>query len=93
MNELTGVLERSKFDRWTDDGRGLAYVAGLLAIAEMHDDVADPPAVTDDPTDDFLVALTESTTAEYLTSVDRHLLSADTDVVVLTPAQLLDRIR
>jgi putative PIN family toxin of toxin-antitoxin system len=93
VDELTGVLERAKFDRWTGDGRGPAYVAGLVAIAEMHDDAPAPPSVTDDPNDDFLIALATSSTADYVTSVDRHLLAAQTDVVVLTPAQLLERIR
>lgn len=93
VDELTGVLERAKFDRWTGDGRGLAYVAGLVAIAEMHDDVPAPPPVTVDPDDDFLVALATFSKADYVTSVDRHVLAAETDVVVVTPAQLLERIR
>lgn len=92
VGELTGVLERAKFDRWTGDGRGLAYVAGLVAVAEMHDDVRDPPSVTEDPDDYFLFALAKSAGADFVTSVDRHLLAASTNIAVLTPAQLPEHI-
>ncbi len=90
--ELDGVLARPKFDRWAALGRGAAYVAGLAAIAEMHEDPAHAPPVTADPKDDFLVALALSTDADLLTSLDRHLLDAVTDLLVVTPTQLLDRL-
>lgn len=90
--ELDGVLARPKFDRWAAHGRGAAYVAGLAAVAEMHQDPDHAPAVTADPKDDFLVALAFSARADLLTSVDRHLLDAPTDLLVVTPTQLLDRL-
>ncbi len=92
LAELTGVLERPRFERHAGDGRGRAYVAGLRAIAEMHDDVPDPPRSTRDPDDDYLVALALAQHVDFLVSYDFDLLEAVTDLQVVTPAQLLGRL-
>ena len=93
ITELEGVLARPKFHRWSQDDRASAYAAGLAAIAEMHTDPERPPTVTADPKDDYLVALAVASAADLLTSGDRHLLDAQLDIDVLTPAQLLERHR
>jgi uncharacterized protein len=93
LNELAEVLERPKFARWADEGRGAAYAAAFHGRSEIR---ADPPATpaTRDPGDDYLVALARAANADVIVSVDRDLLEADlADVVVVRPADLLHRLR
>ena len=89
--ELEGVLARSKFHRWSQNGRAPAYAAGLAAFAEMHADNRASSGVTADPKDDYLVALALAADADLLTSGDRHLLDVQLNIEVLAPAQLLER--
>jgi predicted nucleic acid-binding protein len=51
----------------------------------------EPPEVSPDPDDDYLIALARVAGADYLISGDRHLLDlTDPDPPVLTPRQFLD---
>ena len=54
LNELTGVLLRTKFRRYASPAEVHQLVAELSAIAIMADDPPDPPSVTRDPGDDYL---------------------------------------
>lgn len=92
LAELAEVLERPKFARWADEGRGAAYAAAFSGRSEIH---ADPPAApaTRDPGDDYLIALARAANADVVASVDRDLLEASVDdVVVLRPAEFLARL-
>jgi uncharacterized protein len=92
LEELSEVLRRPKFDRWSGDGRGEAYAAAFAARAELH---SDPPAraATRDPDDDYLVALARSSRADMIVSVDLDLLDAHlSDVAVVSPAEFLARL-
>jgi predicted nucleic acid-binding protein len=61
-------------------------------LGEWHSDIVDPPAVTRDTKDDYLVALALAAGAETITSGDDDLHAAnDLGVEVLTPRQLLSR--
>lgn len=92
IEELTGVLARAKFARWSAAGRGEAYAAAFAARAESHDDQL-AVAVTRDPDDDYLIALARSSRADVIVSVDRDLLDANlSDVVVVDPGEFMRRL-
>lgn len=70
--ELRTVLARDRFSRI--EGNEIETLFAALAEHGLeYDDVPDPPAVTADPKDDYLVALTKSAGADALVSGDRHL--------------------
>jgi putative PIN family toxin of toxin-antitoxin system len=93
LAELARVLGRTKFERATSDGRGAAFVA---LVAERGLRVEDPeltPGATEDPDDDYLVALAHAHHAEAIVSGDRHLLAVASDELsVWTPRMLVDHL-
>ena len=85
FGELRVVLARDRFRSVSSD-----EIDNLFAALEEHglgfDDIPDPPAVTVDPTDDYLVALTQSAGAAALVSGDARLVDLPPHVSrVLTP--------
>ena len=56
LNELTTVLDRPKFDRWTGNERAALWIASLSAGGDHRDDPNTPPAGIRDPKDEHLVA-------------------------------------
>lgn len=88
--ELTAVLRRPKFRRYLDINTVMAFVVALETQAEFVSDPENPPAVSVDPADDYLVALVRITGADALVSGDPDLLTLTVDdVVVLSPRQLI----
>jgi len=93
LNELTCVLLRTKFRRYASPAEVHQLVAELSAIAIMADDPPDPPSVTRDPGDDYLVALAVGAGADALVSGDRDLTDlTGAGVTVLTPRGLIDHL-
>lgn len=93
MAELARVLGRDKFERAASDGRAEAFVALIAERGVRVEDPAPIPGATDDPDDDYLVALAQAQSAEAIVSGDRHLLSiASDDLAVWTPRALVDRL-
>ncbi|MGH7882200.1 MAG: putative toxin-antitoxin system toxin component, PIN family [Candidatus Dormibacteraceae bacterium] len=88
LNELTIVLSREKFRRWFNAKNERAFVTELSHRAWLYPDVENPPEVTRDCDDDYLVALALAHDA-ILVSVDKDLLEADLDPPALTPRELL----
>lgn len=87
LDELTDVLGRSKFERWSSQGRASAYIAALRARSEHRSDVPSAQRIdVRDPDDHYLVAFSREATTDYLVSVDRDLLDAELDVPVVDPA-------
>jgi putative PIN family toxin of toxin-antitoxin system len=87
LDELTDVLGRPKFDRWSSEGRAPAYIAALRARSEHRSDVPSAqPVEVRDPDDHYLVAPAREAQADYLVSVDRDLLDAELDVPIVDPA-------
>jgi putative PIN family toxin of toxin-antitoxin system len=91
IEELCGVLHRSKLRRWISLQLADEFIDGLAQDATM---VGDPPAlsgVSRDPGDDYLIALARATGVDYLVSGDRDLLDLeDPDPPVLSPRQFAD---
>ncbi len=93
VDEVVDVLGRPKLAKYVKPGAGAAFEDQMRRLGEWHADIADPPAVTRDPKDDYLVALALGTGAEAITSGDDDLQTAeDLGVVVLTPRELLTRL-
>jgi uncharacterized protein len=93
LDELTGVLLRTKFRRYASPGEVHQLVAELSAVAIMADDPSDPPSVTRDPGDDYLVALAVAAGADALVSGDRDLTDLTSPgVTVLTPRALIEQL-
>ena len=93
LGELEEVLLRPKFRASVteDDVRG--YVDALAAEAVVLPDPADPPAVTEDPDDDYIVALAVAAGADAIVSGDAYLLHrADAPVPVLSPRAFVERL-
>ena len=93
-DELEDVLLRPKVQRALASGDEVrAYVEALAAGGVAFDDPAEPPTVTSDPGDDYLVLLAVAVGADAIVSGDRHLTElADAPVPVVTPRALLERL-
>jgi len=91
--ELTAVLARRKFARQAAEGRAEAYIAALAGDALRRDDPPDPPALSPDRGDDYLIALARAARADVIVSGDAHLTElADAFPPVLTPRQFAERL-
>lgn len=87
FDELTDVLGRAKFERWSSQGRARAYIAAFRARSELREDVPSARRIeVRDPDDHYLVALSREAGVDYLVSVDHDLLDAELDVPVVDPA-------
>lgn len=93
VDEVVDVLGRPKLSKYVKPGAGAAFEAQMLRLGEWHADIGDPPTVTRDPKDDYLVALALAARAEAITTGDDDLHAAkDLGVNILTPRQLLTRL-
>ena len=93
VDEVVDVLGRSKLSKYVKPGAGTAFEEQMHRLGEWHADVLDPPAVTRDPKDDYLVALALAAGVEAITTGDDDLHAAtDLGVAVLTPRELLTRL-
>lgn len=93
IDELRDVLTRDKFRRWLTRQDAQRFVDRLDTEADNRPDPTEIPAVTDDPKDDYLVALYPDNDADLLVSGDNDLLDLTAaDVTVITPAELLDQV-
>jgi uncharacterized protein len=57
LGELIGVLLRARFRPYASVDEVRRFVDELAAIATMAEDPPEPPRITRDPGDDYLVAL------------------------------------
>ena len=93
VDEVVDVLGRPKLTKYVKPGAGAAFEDQMRRLGEWHADIAEPPAVTRDPKDDYLVALALGASAEAITSGDDDLhAAANLGVAVLTPRELLTRL-
>lgn len=91
--ELEEVLVRSKFRRYLTVEQAQRYVALASRVGEHYPDPVVPPGLTPDPDDDYLVALAQAASADYLISGDPHLTSlTGLPVPVLSPRIFLDHL-
>jgi putative PIN family toxin of toxin-antitoxin system len=90
--ELSDVLARPKFSAQAAEGRAEAYIAALAGDAIHIDDPPDPPAVSPDPGDDYLIALARAAHAHAIVSGDSHLIGlVDSTPPALTPRRFAEQ--
>lgn len=93
LDELEEVLLRPKFRETVDESDARSYVEAIRGEAVLVDDPDQPPAVTPDPDDDYLIALGAAADADVLVSGDTHLTElAAPAVTVLNPRQFLEEL-
>lgn len=93
IDELDDVLGRDKFRRWLTVEEARQFIDRLETESDGWPDPVDVPAVTQDPKDDYLVALFRDSDADLLVSGDSDLLAVSADnLPVVTPSGLLDRL-
>jgi putative PIN family toxin of toxin-antitoxin system len=93
LRELGRVLTRDKFRRYVSLDEAEHYVRMILRGATLVEDPPDPPPLTPDPGDDYLLALASAAGARFLVSGDPHLTELTEPVPpVLTPRAFLDRL-
>jgi len=91
LAELADVLARPKFGRFISAAVVTEYMDGLATDATIITDPHDPPELSPDPDDDYLIALARAAGADYIVSGDHHLLDlTDPHPPVLNPRQFLD---
>ncbi|MGH8886427.1 MAG: putative toxin-antitoxin system toxin component, PIN family [Egibacteraceae bacterium] len=94
LEELTDVLLRERFHRYFDATQVYEFIAQLITVAVLVEDPIARPKVTQDPDDDYLVALAAAAQSDALVSGDHHLtdLKRADDVRVVTPREFLDEL-
>jgi putative PIN family toxin of toxin-antitoxin system len=91
LEELADVLARPKFRRYISAALVTEFIDGLSQNAVFVKDPPEPPGISPDPDDDYLIALAQAAGADYIVSGDRDLLDlVDPHPPVLTPRQFLD---
>lgn len=89
LGELSDVLMRPRFRRYATEEEAEDFLFGLREKGIFFEDAEAERLVPDDPKDDYLVALTRISSADFLVSGDPHLAEAKhtLPVTVLTPRQ------
>lgn len=93
IDEVQDVLTRPRLRKHVDANNAAKAVSELRRLGEWHADPVDPPQVSRDPKDDYLVALALAAKADALVSGDQDLHALDDPgVEILTPRELLNRL-
>lgn len=94
LDELEDVLLRPQFGAYATPEQVRAYVDGLAVEGVAFDDPGNPPRLTRDPDDDYLLALAVAASADFLVSGDKDITSVQAPpCTVLAPRAFLDRLR
>jgi putative PIN family toxin of toxin-antitoxin system len=89
LEELERALAYPKIAQRIRPGESAALLDWLRREAELVEDPEEPPGTrSEDPGDDYLLALAESEAAA-LVSGDGHLLALSAELPVLTPREFL----
>lgn len=88
--ELQDVLVRPKFRRYATVEEVQAHVRRVRKLGLIYGEGDEFEAVSPDPKDDYLVALSHAADADHLVSGDPHLTGLTGEVAVVTPRAFLD---
>jgi uncharacterized protein len=93
--ELASRLDRPKFDRYREPAAWNSFLAALVELALWHEDADTADGISRDADDDKFLALAVAGQADAIISGDGDLLELVTHegIPILTPAQLLQRLR
>lgn len=87
------MLARPKFAVKGAEGRADAYIAAFADDAIQVNDPPNPPAVSPDSDDDYLIALARAARADVIVSGDSHLTQLlEPHPLVLSPRQFVDQL-
>jgi putative PIN family toxin of toxin-antitoxin system len=90
IDELERTLHSPKISKRIPKGDAAEFVALVEGLADVARDPADPPSTrSEDPDDDYLIALAAAERAR-LVSGDSHLLVLEDAIPVLSPRAALD---
>jgi uncharacterized protein len=93
LDELIEVLLRPEFRPFVEEAEVQGYVDALRGEAVLVADLADPPSITPDPDDAYLIALAEAAGAYAIVSGDSHLVDlVDPPVTILRPREFADQL-
>ncbi|MGH2753111.1 MAG: putative toxin-antitoxin system toxin component, PIN family [Actinomycetota bacterium] len=93
LDEFETVIRRNKFRRYFPLETVVAMIEDLRRHGELIDDPPEGPALTADPSDDYLPALAQAASADALVSGDAHLISKhDLEPRVVTPREFLETL-
>jgi uncharacterized protein len=93
FDEWRRVLHRPKLRRYVSPDQATIYLSELAHSAEHHDDPTNPPSMSRDPDDNYLIALARTAQADALVSGDKDVTQLVlNDIPVQTPRQLLDEL-
>jgi putative PIN family toxin of toxin-antitoxin system len=93
LDELTRVLRREKFAAYSSGGRADAFVAVIADCGVVVDEPEPEPGATDDPDDDYLVALARAYNVDAIVAGDRHLLAIGSEqLAVWSPRVAVEQI-
>lgn len=93
LAELAAVLQRDKFRRYIELDEVTEYVEGVATISETVTDAEQPPSVSRDPDDDYLVALAQAAGAAAIVSGDADLLALEVPGVrVQSPREFVEAL-
>lgn len=94
LAELRDVLRRQKFRRYATEEEVAAFVELIRREGVVLDD-PEPAAVplSEDPGDEYLVALARAARVDALVSGDPHLLRLRSKIPVRTPREFIDSLR
>jgi uncharacterized protein len=94
LSELEGVLRREKFRRYITEAEVEAFVDLVRRESILIDDPepSSTPA-SEDPGDEYLIALARAARTDALVSGDPHLLRLRTLIPAKTPREYLDELR
>ncbi len=92
ISELERVLQRPKFSREISGAEITGLLDALTESAIMFPDPPPVPGLTDDPDDDYLVALARTADADCIVSGDAHLTELENPrPPVMTPRVFCER--
>jgi len=91
LSELREVLARQMFRRYVTAAEADACVELIRRDSIVHNDPAPSTAgpISEDPDDQFLIALARAAPVDALVSGDRHLLDLRHVAPVMAPGQFL----
>ena len=93
LAEVETVLARPKFRGYSTLDQARRYVESLRREGWLVDDPLEPEALSEDPGDDYLIALALAAEANVLVSGDKHLTGLTLESLpVLSPREFLERL-
>jgi len=93
LDELRRVLHRPKLRSYLSPDQATNFLSELAHSAEHHDDPTDPPSMSRDPDDDYVIALARMAQADAVVSGDKDVTQLVlNDMPIQTPRQLLDEL-